>query len=183
MNQKLIEFIKKHLKKGIEIQKIKHFLINSGYELKIVEEHIEYAINSSRHKKYLSTITIILAVLSISAIGFYLFSPNKKTDLKFNGKTNAKIEYHQDIGLFNEALIANDTSICNSISDKQLKHECEIQFLFNTYNETNKKFCDALCINKNFLDKALIKRDISSCSNITDVSIKKECQRILNQSK
>ena len=187
MNERLIEFIKKHIEIGHDTAKIKQVLVNAGHDIAIVEEHINHVIKSKKNRKENKIYIIMAAFAVIAAIAiivsvfeFSNLSLNKKTVSTYNESREAEIKFKNNLDIFNKALMGNDTSVCNKIGDENLKNECRNNFLaINASNQTAGAFCNQECIDKNLINKALINNNLSICSEIRYNTIRSQCEQIL----
>lgn len=181
MNERLLEYLRKHIEKGSDMENVKQALIRAGHDIKIVEEHINQAIENQinkkqRIRKYVAISIIGLAAVVILFIAFYFFPYYKKTDLAVNETQLVDIN-KKNLEIFNKALISNDTTICEQIEDNKLKEECKRKFGYNISNET----IDEAFESKELLNKALINHNISLCVEIKDDTIKEQCEQILEK--
>lgn len=181
INLVLKEFIKKHIRLGHEIDKIKQFLLNAGYEIEVVEEHLNHALRTKKNFRYiLIFIALVLAILVTVSAFYYSYNPNKKPEVT-SENISSKLQ-KESLEFFNQALIKNDTTTCDSIQDSILKEECQRRFLSNlsnVSNETLPSFYNESNIDKELLNKALISHNVSICSEIVDYLMKSQCEQVL----
>ena len=53
MNEKLAEYIKKHVEHGTNIDELKQSLLNAGHDISIVEQYINYVVRHRKIKDYI----------------------------------------------------------------------------------------------------------------------------------
>lgn len=176
MNEKLVEYLKKHAEIGSDINKVKRALINVGWDAKTVEEHISHVFRAKKEsKKPLKTgflFLIVIFVLIVAASAYYLsgFKKEEKTAVAALIKpADRSMEF------FNLALLKSDISACDEIKDANLKQECHKKFLPAMGNATQE--CDAVCKNKELLNRALISSNATLCLEIADAPTKENCER------
>ncbi len=185
MDERLIDFLKKHMERGSDMDKVKQALLNAGHDIYTVEEHLRNALedkNNMRHKLTTPTLSIavLIIVVIISAAGFYYFPDlYKKTDSVINESRNAEIENQKNLEMFNKALITNDMTACNNIQDDKLKEECQGKLLFNISNATRENASEELQLGNEILNKALITHNKSLCVEIMDEIMKNICEQKL----
>ena len=179
-HRKIKDYIKRHVKIGSDIDKLKQYLVRAGYDINIVEEHINDALKAEKkRKKILIGFALAVILILISATGFYSFEfMNKKLSLPINESREAEIKYKQNIEIFNQALISNDSNVCDKIVDNKLKEDCQRKFSTNISNETIND-TDESAASKELLNKALITRNASICAEIQNTAIQVQCNQIL----
>ena len=185
-HRKLKEFIKKHVEIGTDIHKLRQYLINAGYDIKIIEGHISESLEHKKKKKNILIIVLIIAI-AILVLGFfslkssYFENVNQKTEIKINESNNQNIEYQNNLGFFNKALVSKDVAFCDKINDSNLNEECKRKFSSNIHNETKEKISNESPSDKEskeLLNKALINNNASICLDIADISIKSSCDQL-----
>ena len=183
MDEKLIQFIKKHVEIGSDMSKVKQALLSAGWEVKIIEAHIEHVLKSKRVKrelpKIISPLNIAIAVSIIIAIGLYFFSNIKIGGREVNKtENNAEETSKKDIKILNTAIINNDSSACEGISDINLKEQCLTRLEPPVYVNLTNTTCDANCQSIQLLNMALITNNNTLCFKIIEPSIKENCKQV-----
>lgn len=182
MNERLLEYLKKHIEKDSDMEKVKQALIRAGHDIKIVEEHVNQAIENQINKKQRIRKHVAISIIGLAAavilfIAFYFFPYYKKTDLAVNETQLAEINL-KNLESFNQALITNDTDICDKIEGSALKNECKRKFE-DDLNKTEEKISFNETADKKSFNMALINHNASICLEITDDSLKNQCGQIL----
>ena len=157
MDDELIEYIKRNLKSGHEIDTIKKVLINAGYDIKKIDAHANYILRTKRI--LLEIIVLVIIIAAIIAGSYYFFV----------------IHYKSSVSKNKPELLQNDSAVCERLQDIKLKIECKNKFSAFKNNKT----CDEDCLDKEILNKALISRDLSLCNDLRKESYKVYCERSL----
>lgn len=183
-HKKAMEYIKKHIEIGSDIDKVKQALLNAGYDISIVEEQLRSALEDDKNRRHKPKninlpIAVIILVVIISVAGFYYFSNlNKKTDLTINESRIEEIKYQKNLDIFNQALITNDTNVCDKIEGGALRNECQRKFETGL-NKTEEKISFNETADKKSFNMALINHNASICLEIIDASLRNQCGQIL----
>ena len=179
-HRKLKWFIKKHVKIGTDIDRLKQYLLNAGYDINIVEEHINDALKAKKNKKYILISVVLILVVLVASFGIYYYTINfkKTTQIVINETKEAEIKYQKNLEILNKAIIANDSSACQSIDENMLKTECQKKFTYNISNATSEE-CGEECMSKEILNQALINHNASLCAEIISDDTRKICEQSL----
>ena len=181
MDDRLIRFIRKHVKRGVHHDRIRQFLLKRGYDFELVEDHISHVLNSEKNKKYILIVAMVAVIIAVSFAGFYhIAGTNKKTNPAINSSGYAEIKYRQSLEIFNKVLISKDINDCDKIMDSGLKEQCQSKLSFNA-PDVGINQSDESSLNKELLNKALISNNMSICSEITKDAVKLQCENILNK--
>jgi len=191
MNQKLVEYIRKHLRAGHHPDKIKMVLLKAGWHTGIIEEHIAHVLSSrskaniidnikqnlgANAERYFIVALVVIGVIVIviASLGHF-FSYDKEAEIISPGLGTGSTP-KENLNLFNKALIENDKDACSQIGEDNLREECENNFIFN---ET---FCDNEdCKDEGLFNRALVESNESLCSHITDGILRQQCVGIFNE--
>ena len=183
MDERLVHFIRKHVKRGVHHDSIRSFLLSRGYEMELIEEHIIHVLSLERNKKRITAGVIAAIALAILFAGFYNFFGLSKKTGSTDTSGDAQAKYQKDLETFNKALISSDAAGCDKISEQSLKDKCQNKFSFAApdakINNSNESVSSAL--NKELLNKALIGHNASICNEISDDAVKAQCRKILNK--
>ena len=53
MNEKLIEYLKKHVEKGTDMEKVKQALLGAGHDISTIEEHINHVLKYKKSREFI----------------------------------------------------------------------------------------------------------------------------------
>lgn len=177
-NHKLVNYIKKELKRGVELNSLKKKLLSVGYS----EKEINNALDHIKIKKKLISYKLLFfyffVLLFLTFFSYHLFNYNNKvpiieTNETFINETNNVsineeliIEKEEsDLDLYSRALSQNDLTICEDIKDSNIKSSC-----LNFKNTPSNP-------DLNFYSRALAKNDATICYNILNRDIRNDCIR------
>jgi len=173
MDEKLLNYIKKHLEIGTDIQLVRQALLNAGYYIETVEEHINYAIQSKDEKliafikKHIDLGTDIDKLKQVLVNAGYhaaVVEEHISNSIKtFKAKKRKKYILISSIATI--ALIISVVFANQFISSNK-----KIEYAGNTSNYTHQDE------NLGFLNEALIKKDVVICDMISDDNLKEVCQ-------
>ena len=187
MNDKIVEYIRKNLKAGYRKEAIARALLRAGYDIRLINEQMKYALGSRPEEHFISNVKqelgsnsekyFIIGLIAVFAIAISVMGLNYLFNLNIKEKEVASVNIAQDYGasleLLNKALIKNDGAICNEIGDDNLMEQCKNKF---AVNET----CDERCKNNKIFNLAIIKNNESLCIGITDEKIRQDCNNVFD---
>lgn len=191
MDQRLTEYIRKHIELGHHPEKIKRVLLNSGWNAEVIEAHLKHALgfkpkksfadsikreSSSNSEKYFIIGLIVVFVVVILFMGLnYFFDFGSRNDDKKETAIAGNFEPDENTqDLLNRALISNDPAICNQIMDNAVREECKKIFF------RNETACDEKCEDSKIFNLAIINNNESLCAGIINESSRQNCFSFFN---
>lgn len=175
MNERLVEFIKRSLENGHDINRIRQALLDAGHDLKIVEEHISHVANPQQNQKKLKEFikkhvekgsdmekirqNLVNVGHDIEIVEEYInheLMAKKKRKYVILSLVAVLVIAIAIIGIYYFSASAKKTKLA-------IGNPKEAEF-------RNKKDIE------NF-NKALLSNDNSLCDTILDISLKSECQK------
>ncbi|MBS3104980.1 hypothetical protein J4234_01875 [Candidatus Woesearchaeota archaeon] len=175
MDERLVEFIKRSLESGYDINRIKQALLDAGHDLKIVEEHISHVAKPQQNQKKLREFIkkhvekgsgmekikqdLVNAGHDIEAVEEYIsheLMAKKNRKYAMLSLVAVLVIVIAIAGIYYFSASAKKTRLgVDNPEEKVARNQKDIE---------------------NF-NKALLNNDNSSCDMILDVSLKSECQK------
>ena len=178
MDQRLIDFIKKHVEIGSDILMVKELLLNAGHDIYIVEEHINHVLRDKKVKEFIvkhvkigTDIERIKQALLDAGYDIKIVEEHIEHALKLKKKIrNINILLAVSLLTLFLILVIGFFYIFNF--DKETKSIEQNVQTFDT-NEYQK--------NLEIFNQALIDKNISICEEINDIDLSNECKSKLQQ--
>jgi len=187
LRKDIIEYVEKELSRGIHIDFIKKALLEVGHDIMDVEEaimHIHKKRGKKEHNagKFLIPIVIILILVFL---GLFLREKEigeeatevveSETDVNLDAEwfNKAMSEENEDLKLLNDAIIFDDVSICEQITNEDIKSQC-----LDVVPQKKENISESNVIEKSdsdFFNDAIIFNDVSICEQIDDAEMKEQC--------
>lgn len=156
-------YIKEELENGVDEKDIIQALQDSGHELKAAKKQLADTKKSLNRFRLVITGLLILLIL---AAGAYFFVPTQQPQEQPQEPVQETVS---DQDLLAQALNQNDQSICQEITDEQLRTECQAEF--NTNQETYEPTAQ-----EQIIIQALEQNDPTLCEQLQDEQTRAECQ-------
>ena len=146
-SQDLIDYIKKELKRGVDLNRIKEKLLLVGHAEFHVNEAIE-KVNKKKNKLNYAILFMSLTIfLVIVILSYNLFISQIETEIDIPGPST-------DLQTFSRAINQNDLNLCNDIEDENLKQNClnyepsepspDLQIFSRAINQNDPLICDQI---------------------------------------
>ena len=155
-NQDLIDYIKRELKKGVDLNKIKEKLLLVGHHEFHVNDAIE-KVNKKRKKLNYAILFISLTVfLTVIILSYNLFISQFERDIDVSGPST-------DLQTFSRAIREDNLNLCNDIEDENLKQNCL------NYQPSEPS------TDLQIFSRAIRENDLTKCRYIMDSGIRENC--------
>lgn len=185
MNEKLIEYLKKHLESGSDMEKVRQALVNAGHDIKIVEEHMNHILKYKKSRDYIKKhidfgLDIGKARQNLLNAGYdiHIVEEQLRSALENDKNRRHKIKTLKlSIAAVILAIIISvagfyffsrlDNKKVPGFDDLRIQ-ETKYQKDLDIFNET---------ADKEILNRALINHDVKICDEIAGDSIKSICRK------
>lgn len=186
MTDKIIEYIERNLRKGYAREQIHQGLLRAGMEYHQIMDAFKRA-ERRRYVRYLSAAgAVLLGIALLALLWIWLTGPGDAQDPTSDEREIDVQDTRQGCGpacrdreILEEILISGEAERCGDLTTDQLRELCERQLAGGTAEtdsaDDRERECDQRCLDREFLEEALITADSSLCQGIVDESMKKLC--------
>lgn len=200
MDERLIQYIKKHVEKGFSTDRIRQVLLNAGHEANVVEEHIRHAVGSAINKHLIEYIQKNLEAgypgaaikQALLKAGYEINIVEKHIEHVLEVK-RAQLEHMKKYLKPSPKVKTAEESIKHAASLKTRKKILTASiaiiaiiisvigfYYFSDFNKKTEVKSESIVGDENknldLLNNALIKNDESLCNNIEDANLREQCK-------
>lgn len=116
LDERVLDYIKKELRKGFSEEEITNVLTRAGYDLKIIEEHIKHASKSIIIKNF-TVATILILLTTLAAFYFY----NTMYGKFFKTSASNLVSYKNDVGFTPSEFLTSGSAVSNETINEMFR--------------------------------------------------------------